>query len=194
MNILYTTNNTPLVQMDSGEIYAFNHQNVDILVGELSLDIEACYEIKNNLIDTINKTVNPINLTASSTFEEISTYIINVSVLGENHIINEIVDRSIKTYKMISTPKPHETWIWNFQLEEWVAPVPYPQLLVESDPDKYIWSDDKEAWVPAEPSPHKSWVWNPGTERYEPPIPYPLDAEPNEFKWDETRVMWVIND
>jgi hypothetical protein len=194
MEILYTSNDLPLLKTEDGEIYTFSQQNVDILIGELSLDIDACNEIKNKIVKKIQDIVNTKQITESSKPEEITQYIINVTSLGEYHIINQIVDHSIKTYKMISTPKPYDTWLWNETLERWVSPVEYPKKRVDSAPDKYMWSDEDVNWIPVETKPHASWSWDYDKEEYVPPVPYPLDAEPGEFVWSEEKVYWVIND
>lgn len=194
MEILYTSNDLPLLKTEGGEIYTFSQQNADILIGELSLDIDACNEIKNKLVKKIQDTVNVKQITESSKPEEITQYIINVTTLGEYHIINQIVDHAIKTYKMISTPKPHDRWLWSEAAEQWVPPVEYPKKKVDSAPDKYMWSDEDMNWVPVETKPHASWTWDYDKEEYIPPVPYPLDAQPGEFVWSEEKVYWVIND
>lgn len=194
MKILYTLNNMPLIQTDEGEIIPFIGQNREVLVGELSTDIDACNKLKNKIIEIVKETVDTKQITNLSTPLQVNEYMNNLFKLNEYFIINEVVDRSIKMYKMLNTPQPHEKWLWDYAKEEWVSPVPYPQKLVDSEPDKYIWSDDMNAWVPSAPAPHRSWIWDVETEEYIAPIPYPLDAEPNEFIWDEEKMIWAVND
>lgn len=194
MEILYTLNNMPLVQTDEGEIIPFIGQNIEVLVGELSTDINSCNELKSKIVEIVKETVDTKQITNLSTPIQISEYINSIMKLNEYHIINEIIDRSIKMYTMLNTPQPHEKWIWDQGREEWIPPIPYPQKLVDSEPDKYIWSDDMNAWVPSAPAPHRSWIWDAEAEEYISPIPYPLDAEPNEFIWDEEKMIWVVND
>lgn len=194
MRIIYTVDNSFLLETEDGLVYPFNMNNIDVLVAELSLDVDVCNEIKNKVLDLMKEKIDKKQLTETLPIEKIAQYIQNLILLNEYMPVLEILDRSTRTHKMITTDKPYETWQWDYQKEEYVAPMPYPTKLVESEPDKYIWNDDSLSWEPAEPAPHRGWLWDYAKEKYTSPVPYPLDAEPDEFKWDEEKMLWVVND
>ncbi len=189
MNILYTHRGTPLMQI--GEvIYDFTGPNMSLIVGELSTDIEVCESIKERLILEIRNKTESFSLTTNSSAREINDFISSLSELTEFYTAVDIVQESINNHNMLTTPKPHEKWVWNQEISAWMTPVDYPEGAPEG---VYIWSDDLINWEPAEPKPHRSWVWDEESHTYRPPVPYPLDAEEGEFVWDEENISWVLN-
>ena len=42
-------------------------------------------------------------------------------------------------------PKPYPSWIKDEELNEWIAPVPYP-IFDEEDPKYYFWNEDILNW------------------------------------------------
>jgi|688.fasta_scaffold226971_2 hypothetical protein len=190
MNILYATSGVPLLQTEDGLVYEFTMSNLQLLVGELSVDINACQEIKQKVAEVIEQTIGSQTITADSSAPQANSYISSLSDLSRFYIVNDIVAESINNYKMMTTPKPHERWIWSSELSDWIAPINYPEGAEEGI---YIWSDNANSWEPAEPKPHLSWVWDEDLNKYVPPIPYPLDAQEGEFVWDESKLTWVLN-
>lgn len=40
-------------------------------------------------------------------------------------------------------PKPYDSWIWNDEIWEWVAPIEKP----EKEDSRFLWSEDTQEWV-----------------------------------------------
>lgn len=190
MNILYTSRSVPVLEVD-GVLYDFNRHNMSIIIGELSTDIDACNEIQQKVTDQINLTISSTNISVDSDPMSIHYYISTLADLGEFYIVEEILSQAINNHKMLTTPKPHDKWVWNSELSDWVPPIDYPSIVGDG---VYLWSDDLNSWEPAEPKPHSSWIWDEDNLTYRPPVPYPIDAEPGEFVWSEEKLIWVIND
>lgn len=48
-------------------------------------------------------------------------------------------------------PQPYPSWIKNEELNEWVAPIPYPTIEEGSD-EKYTWDEPTTSWLLLPPS------------------------------------------
>lgn len=190
MNIIYTSTGMPLLETEEGIIYEFTLQNLSVIVGELSVDLDTCLSIKENVLQTISSTISASSLNVNSTSQQINSYISSLTELTRLFIVNDIVSEAINNYRMITTPKPYEKWIWSSELADWIPPINYPDGAAEG---VYIWSDDLVAWEPAEPKPHMSWIWDEKENQYVPPISYPVDAQEGEFVWNEDKLTWVLN-
>lgn len=190
MNIMYTSTGIPLLETDDGRIYEFNGSNLPLIVGELTTDIDLCRSIQNEVLGVIDSTIHALSLNTESSNQQINSYISSLSELSRFFVVNDIVSEAINNYKMITTPRPYEKWIWSAELSDWIPPINYPEGAEEG---VYIWSDGLNSWEPAEPKPHMSWVWDEDENKYVPPIPYPIDAQEGEFVWNEDKLTWVLN-
>jgi hypothetical protein len=46
------------------------------------------------------------------------------------------------TTKKFKSPKPYVSWIYNEEIEQWVAPIEYP-----TDNKSYIWDEQSISWI-----------------------------------------------
>jgi hypothetical protein len=45
-------------------------------------------------------------------------------------------------------PSPYPSWVFNEEINDWEAPIPYPTLN-EEDPKYYVWNEATTSWVEA---------------------------------------------
>ena len=96
---------------------------------------------------------------------------------------------------LFKTPKPNkefESWLWDDNINAWVAPIPKPE---SSNP--VVWNEAAQEWVeitnpdaiPFKPVGFDSWVWSAEANSWVPPVAKPESTVP--LMWDEPTQSWV---
>ena len=88
-------------------------------------------------------------------------------------------------------PSPYPSWIFDEELNQWVAPVPYPE-----DEFAYLWNEELLTWQEyglfiqpkdSKDQPYPSWILNPETNLWESPVGLPIDEN---SVWNEKTLSW----
>lgn len=191
MEILYTSNGIPVLNID-GVAYRFFSDDFNHILAELSLNPDKIEEIKNNTINYCNELQKTLkNLDNNSSYEEINKNIRIMNDILSVAPVFEMLKQAYDMYIMFNTLKPYDSWIWDSQILRWKAPIAYPTG-IEGD-GIYLWNENERIWEPVSIRPFPSWVWNKGKNEWEAPMKYPLDANQNDFIWNEDLLRWVAN-
>jgi hypothetical protein len=190
MRILYNNDGIPFILGEDDTIIDFTPGNQNYIVGELATDTNTMQKLFKDVKASIDKKIKDYSNSPKNNFSEAGSAIDYLRKALQLAYIIDVCNQAEDLHYRIITPKEHETWIWDSNDREWVAPFPIP---FGEPGDRYRWSDEYETWVVAKECPHEGWEWNGSVHNWVPPINYPIDAGPEEFVWDDESHTWVLN-
>lgn len=191
MSIAYNKDGLPFIIDEEGTIIDFTPENMNFLIGELSIDKESIDKIFVSLKKSVDQKILEYQKVKKENFSDLKDASYILYKIGQYATAIDICQRAEDYYYMLSTPKPYNTWVWDSAIREWIAPYQIPFGSIDQ---YYKWDDTTITWVPAEDNPGEEYFWSTETHSWEPIIPYPIDAAPGEFIWDIAQGVWILND
>lgn len=190
MNIYYNNDGVPFILNDENVIIDFNQNNQSFLVGELATDPDAIKELFNTTKKHIDKRVSEYQSAQKNNFEECKNALRIITKIMPLVYVVDLCNDAENLHCQLTTPKKHQSWVWNSELRSWVAPIPIPY----GEPGEiYDWDDVLNNWTVVLPKPYPDWLWSSNQHKWIAPVEYPIDAGPGEFMWDSSKETWILD-